>query len=173
MKQRLTILLCIILLCFSACSLDSTPVQQTTPVDTAASSLPQAAPQTRIQAESSDAMGIKITIGAHSFQASLFDNTATRAFFQLLPLEVPMQALNGNEFYHYLTQKLPTNAETPGNINAGDLMLYGSDCLVLFYKNAPTPYSYTPLGKLHNPKELAKALATEDSAVVLFEQLVA
>ena len=37
-------------------------------------------------------------------------------------------------------------------------MVYGSDCLVLFYSNIQTSYSYTPLGFVINFNELADVL---------------
>ncbi|GAB2555951.1 cyclophilin-like fold protein [Spirosoma areae] len=71
--------------------------------------------------------------------------------------------LNGNEkLYNFPTNPnagpLPTNASKPGTIQTGDLMLYGSNTLVLFYKSFSTPYSYTKLGRIDNPAELSAAL---------------
>ena len=37
-------------------------------------------------------------------------------------------------------------------------MLFGSNCVVLFYKNFSTGYSYTRIGKLDNPADLEKTL---------------
>ena len=37
-------------------------------------------------------------------------------------------------------------------------LLFGSNCLVLFYKDFTTGYSYTRLGKLDNPADLKKIL---------------
>ncbi len=33
-------------------------------------------------------------------------------------------------------------------------MLYGNNTIVLFYEDFTTPYSYTRLGKVNNPKNL-------------------
>jgi hypothetical protein len=69
-----------------------------------------------------------------------------------------MLELNGNEKYYDFKDVLPSNASNPGNISNGDLMLYGSKTLVLFYKNFSTSYSYTKLGKLDNANDLEAAL---------------
>lgn len=79
-----------------------------------------------------------------------------------------MTELNGNEKYADVPRRLPTNASNHGTIKNGDLMLYGSSTLVLFYKTFPTNYSYTKLGAVDDPPTLAKALGG-GSATVTFE----
>lgn len=112
-------------------------------------------------------MKLTLTIGGQTFSASLLDNETARAFAARLPLTLDMSELNGNEKYFYLDGGLPTKAVNPGQISAGDLMLYGDSCLVLFYQSFSTSYRYTPLGQLDNPAGLAAALG-QGSAQVTF-----
>lgn len=91
---------------------------------------------------------IKISINGQNFSARLEDNPSARAFAEKLPLEVDMQELNGNEKYFYLESDLPSDSERVRQIHAGDLMLFGSNCVVIFYKDFSTSYSYTRLGKI-------------------------
>jgi hypothetical protein len=111
---------------------------------------------------------MKITIGSKTFAAVLEDNPTAAAFKSMLPLKVKMTELNGNEKYNSLGRELPTNATKPGKIETGDLMLYGADTLVLFYKSFPTTYSYTRLGRVNDPEGLAAAVGSGD-ATVTFE----
>ena len=100
---------------------------------------------------------INIIIGSKTFTATLADSETGEAFAALLPLTITMNELNGNEKYHYLSSPLPTAAYQPGIIHAGDLMLYGSNCVVLFYETFNTSYSYTRLGAIDNPSGLSPA----------------
>jgi hypothetical protein len=76
-----------------------------------------------------------------------------------------MTELNGNEKYFTLSNSLPTNASKPSSIQTGDLMLYGSNTLVLFYKTFSTSYSYTKLGRVDDPAGLAAALGSGNVTV--------
>ena len=88
----------------------------------------------------------------------LEDNETAAALKEHLPLTLDMSELNGNEKYNYLPFELPTDSYSPGAIQTGDVMLYGSDCLVVFYKSFSTPYSYTRIGHIDDPSELASAV---------------
>lgn len=112
---------------------------------------------------------LEIRVADKTFSVELYDNEAAAALLDMLPMQISMQELNGNEKYYYLSQSLPTQAVQPSAIHTGDLMLFGSDCLVLFYEDSSTSYSYTSLGKITNPEGLAQALGT-GSVTVSFEK---
>ena len=111
---------------------------------------------------------ITVRVGDRSFAATLEDNVTARAFAALLPMTVTMNEMNGNEKYHYLSENLPIDSNRPGTIRNGDLMLYGSNCLVLFYETFSSSYSYTRIGRLDNPSGLASALG-RGNVTVTFE----
>ncbi|MDX6008300.1 cyclophilin-like fold protein [Cupriavidus necator] len=110
-----------------------------------------------------------MTVNERRFAITLADSAAARAFAALLPLTLDMSELNGNEKYVSLPQALPTNASRPGTIRNGDLMLYGSDTLVVFYLTFDSSYSYTRLGRVDNAAGLAQALG-RDGVRVVFTQ---
>lgn len=114
------------------------------------------------------AMKVKITIGKKTFTATLNNNTTGTAFKAMLPLTLNMSELNGNEKFFYFNNTLPTNASPGGNIQAGNLMLYGNNCLVLFYESLNTSYSYSKIGRIDNQSELAVALGS-GNVMVTFE----
>ena len=120
-------------------------------------------------AENTDPMNdtLVIKIGDKEFTATLLDNPTTTAFKSMLPLTMNMTELNGNEKYFDLSKSLPTNASNPGKINAGDLLLYGSKTLVLFYEAFSTSYSYTRLGKINNSAGLEEALGSSNIVVTI------
>lgn len=108
----------------------------------------------------SPSTGSKMTIkiGNQTFSATLIDNATVNAFKSHLPITVDMVELNGNEKFADLAFTLPTKSSHPGTIHSGDLMIYGSNTLVLFYKTFSTSYSYTKLGKIDDVKGLEAAL---------------
>lgn len=114
---------------------------------------------------------LRISIGNKTFTATLTDTPTARAFVAQLPLTLHMIELNANEKYADLPKPLPTDSAVPSGLRAGDLMLYGSRTLVLFYKNFSTPYSYTRIGKVDDPTGLAEALGASN-VTVRFEVII-
>lgn len=112
-----------------------------------------------------DTMKLKVSIGSKVFAATLLDNGTAKAFKSKLPMTVNMVELNSNEKYFDLADGLPTNSSNPGTIQKGDLMLYGSKTLVLFYKSFSTSYSYTKLGRIDDTSALSDVLGTGNITV--------
>lgn len=108
---------------------------------------------------------INVKVGNKTFTATLLDNPTSRAFVAQLPLSINMIELNNNEKYAQLPKSVPTNASVPSRIEAGDLMMYGSSTLVLFYKSFSTSYSYTKIGKIDDVSGLNTALGAGDVKV--------
>jgi len=119
----------------------------------------------RKETQNADSMKLKITVGQTIFTATLFDNATATAFKARLPLSINMTELNGNEKYFDLGGNLPANASNPRTIQNGDLMLYGSNTLVLFYKSFSTSYSYTRIARIDNTTGLANALGSGNVTV--------
>jgi hypothetical protein len=108
---------------------------------------------------------VLMTVGAHRFNVVLADNEAARAFRKQLPLTLAMEELNGNEKHAQLPKPLPAKASRPGTIRGGDLMLYGSSTLVVFYATFDSSYSYTRLGRIDDAPKLAEALGRGEARV--------
>ncbi len=118
-----------------------------------------------------DIGSIAIKIGDRKLTVLMDNNDAAQEFASAVPFGFEMTELNGNEKYYKGTDKLDTSAEEkPGYIKAGDLMLYGDDTIVLFYKDFPTEYSYTRLGWVQNAYELADLLGDGDVMVDFYKQ---
>ena len=97
---------------------------------------------------------VKAIINNQEYTIYLEDNKTVMKFVDMLPRELTMNELNGNEKYIYLDTTFPTNSSNPQTINAGDVMLYGNNCLVIFYKSFDTSYSYTKIGHIDNLPDL-------------------
>lgn len=110
-----------------------------------------------------------MTIGERRFAITLADNETARAFAARCPLTLDMVDLNSNEKHADLSQALPADASRSGTIHSGDLMLYGSSTVVVFYKTFRSYYAYTPLGRVDDPVGLGHSLG-QGSVQVTFSQ---
>lgn len=64
--------------------------------------------------------------------------------------------------YYYIDSSMKNvNSEVVGQIEKGDVMLYGDDCLVIFYDSFKSSYSYTKIGHIDNLGDIG----TEDVEV--------
>ena len=122
----------------AACASESS-LSEELPADSEGESCKSAIPQlsdSRWEREET----LRITVKGSVFEAKLYKNETAQAFASLLPLTLEMSAMP-HEKYGYLPSRLPSSAKSVERIQAGDLMLWGNDCLVLFYESFSTSYS--------------------------------
>ena len=103
---------------------------------------------------------VVLKVNGQTFQAVFYDNRTADELLKKMPMTLDMKELNGNEKYYFFDTEFPVDEKSPGKISAGDIMLYGSDCLVTFYKSHSTSYQYTPVGKIENASGFAKAVGS-------------
>lgn len=108
---------------------------------------------------------MRMTIGDQRFAITLAANVTARCFAELLPLTMSMGDLNNNEKYVRLPAPLPADASRPGTIQSGDIMLYGTGTLVVFYRTFASQYSYTRIGRVDDPEALAQTLGRGDGRI--------
>lgn len=159
MLKRLTAILLIFALLFGLASCGNNVKERNSAAEngTANNNAPRA---------SERAAEMNVIINGKSFTAELYGNETATGFAEMLPMTAEMKELNGNEKFYYLSSSLPTDSQSVGRIEAGDIMLYGDDCIVLFYESFSTPYSYTKIGYITNPSGLAEAVGDGDVSIV-------
>ena len=141
----------------AACASESS-LSEELPADSEGESCKSAIPQlsdSRWEREET----LRITVKGSVLEAKLYKNETAQAFASLLPLTLEMSAMP-HEKYGYLPSRLPSSAKSVERIQAGDLMLWGNDCLVLFYESFSTSYSYTPVARIADCEGLAEVLGS-------------
>ena len=111
-------------------------------------------------------MQIQVLVNDTPFTATIEDTAAGQELLTRLPLTLSMEELHGNEKYCYTGESFGGETFVPGTIEAGDLMVFGSDCLVLFYETFSNGgWSYARVGKVDDPTGLADACGSGTSTV--------
>ena len=153
------IILVLAVLCFTAC--ESFENVQTVSADTSSETVSNVNVSETNQNETDQEVNeMKIKINGTEYIAHFYDTKAAEEFKAMLPLTLNMSELNGNEKYIYMDGDFTTASEKVGSIKKGELMLYGSSCVVLFYDSFSTPYSYTRLGYIDDPDRIEKAVGS-------------
>ena len=112
------------------------------------------------QSTAEDNRGMTAIINGKEFSVSLEDNETAKAFSDMLPVTLNMSELHGNEKYYYLDTSLPSNPKNIGTIHKGDIMLYGDNCVVIFYKDFETSYTYTKIGQIEDADSLEQQIGS-------------
>lgn len=103
-------------------------------------------------------MKMRITIGDKNFTALLEKSNAAEELVKLLPMEILMNEHNGNEKFFNLSKSISGKASIPRKIEPGEIMIWGSNTLVLFYESLYPSYSYIRIGKIDDIEGLSKAV---------------
>ena len=111
-----------------------------------------------------------IKLNGKEFEFEFKDTEVANQIKSKLPFTVKMTNLNGNEvYYQFSGESFTTNHKSVGTINMGDIYLYQSNYLVLFYKTFTTSYSYTEIGKLKDATGLDTIIGSSDIEVEWFK----
>ena len=94
---------------------------------------------------------MKININSEKYIINVENEALMEEIYNALPETFTMNELNGNEKYYYLNSTMKNaNSEAVGQVQKGDVMLFGSDCLVIFYDSFETEFRYTKIGHIDN-----------------------
>lgn len=163
MKKAFTIILILAFaLCMAACGAsdqaeEQEPAQQTAESETA---------DTETQEET---MEMKLLLGEEEVMVEWEDNDAVAALKEAVqdqPLTIDMSMYDDFEQVGELGMSLPAD-DTQITTEAGDIMLYSGDNIVVFYGS--NSWAYTPLGKVtdKSPEEMAELLGQGDITITI------
>lgn len=112
---------------------------------------------------------ITIKVGDSTLKAVLEDNESAKALKELLaegPLTISASNYGGFEKVCSLGRELPNN-DSQTTTHAGDLCLYNSNQIVIFYGS--NSWAYTKLGKISDAdkSELKKVLGGKETEITL------
>ena len=94
---------------------------------------------------------MKININSEKYVINVENEALMEEIYNALPETFTMNELNGNEKYYYLNSTMKNaNSEAVGQVQKGDVMLFESDCLVIFYDSFETEFRYTKIGHIDN-----------------------
>lgn len=116
------------------------------------------APAAPTRTKQTQGAAMQLTINNRTFAADLADTAAAQEMCRLLPLTLNMQDHQRNEKHAPLPQSLSRADQRPGRIEAGDIMLWQGDTIVVFYESFDSTYSYTRLGKIRDIQGLKQAV---------------
>ena len=167
MKKILTIILTIMLITMTSCGKShASPTQPTTDEPSTTITTPSDDNQTTKEDETAN---MKLTLKINDIEVDVIwsDNDSVRALKNLAKdgLTINMSKYGGFEQVGSIGSTLPSS-DTRITTNPGDIVLYSSNQIVLFYDS--NTWSYTKLGHINLSKsELTDLLGDEDVVITL------
>ena len=173
MLRKMMICLCIAALVsgFAACSKPQTETTASEPTTLTNAQLEDSETSASKKAAAKDEnekkgeMKVTVQIGNQSFSATLEKNAAAQAFYEMVQKEavhIDMREYSGFEKVGALGKTLPAEDEQT-TTQAGDIVLYNSNQIVLFYGS--NTWSYTRLGRVDTLDGWEQALGSGDITV--------
>ena len=167
MKRVLTLLLAIMLIIMTACGKsDNSPTPSNTDEPSTTITTPQDDNSTTKEDETAN---MKLTLKIDGIEVDVIwaDNDSVKALKNLAKdgLTINMSKYGGFEQVGSIGSTLPSS-DTRITTNPGDIVLYSSNQIVLFYDS--NTWSYTKLGHINLSKsELTDLLGDEDVVITL------
>jgi hypothetical protein len=167
MKKVLILLLAITFITLVSCGKsNNSSVQPTTDEPSTTITAPSDDNQTTKEDETAN---MKLTLKINDIEVDVIwtDNDSVRALKNLAKdgLTINMSKYGGFEQVGYIGSTLPS-ADTRITTNPGDIVLYSSNQIVIFYDS--NTWSYTKLGHINLSKsELIDLLGDEDAVITL------
>ena len=111
---------------------------------------------------------VKLTIDGQEFDVTLYDTSAAKALYDMLPLELTFEDFNGIEKIAYMDNELPTEGEPDEfDPDVGDLCLYAPwGNLSIFYKDFRNSNGLISLGHIDSGMEVISNMEDNTSVVL-------
>ncbi len=167
MKKVFGISILILWLCFFVFALAACVPDEPLPEQTAPEKNEQSSEKSNADSEAEMTDTIYFTIGTHKIAVKLENNAATKALVELLQegdITYTAHDYGGFEKVGDLGHTLPRE-DKQMTTEAGDVILYLGDRIVLFYGS--NSWSYTKLGKMQCSASEIKEILTENDAVTV------
>lgn len=168
MKKLLTILLAIMLATLTSCGKSNNlPTQPITDEPSTTITTPSDDNSTTEEEDETANMKLTLKIGDTLVDVSWLDNESVNALKKLSKdgLTINMNKYGGFEQVGSIGSSLPSN-DTRITASAGDIVLYSSNQIVIFYDS--NTWAYTKLGHINLSKsELTDLLGDEDVVITL------
>lgn len=116
--------------------------------------------------ENSDRLRVAINLNDVEFHATFYNNPSAQAIIAQMPFTLDMSDYGAQEKIAGLTFDLPSaSTQVPSHMNTGDIYLYSSNNLVLFYTSFANAYPYVPVGYVEDTAGLVEALGSGNVTV--------
>lgn len=131
---------------------------------------PSVSVSTEVKQEIKESDTMNINVNGQVASVQLEDNATVKAILAEVPFTIQMDDLHQNEKYYYFDKSFPVNPQLIQTIEAGDVLLYQNNCLVIFYQAAEPIVPYTRIGKISRFQEIQASFGNQSVSVQWYEE---